>query len=200
MAGDPQPAEAPHRGRVATRYRRCAVCPPASISSAAAPARAGPASTARPGRTTPPAMTSSGTRRIGPSGSAAATSAPNPGGIGKQRHWSRSTPLARHMPGSDTGARDRIGRGRQFLARVGRLQHKAEHRPARRTAPAPMSRRRPPRTGLAPPAACPARSPPVSQQPRQRRSRRDAYAAMATCRTAPSASRSISTMTTPGPL
>ncbi len=66
-------------------------------------------STARPGRTTPSAATSRGTRRIGPSVSAAMASAPKPAAASASGAAGTPMPGARHSPGRNTGCRDRTG-------------------------------------------------------------------------------------------
>ena len=107
-------------------------------------------STARPGRTTPPAITSSGTRRIGPSASAAATRAPKPcAAVGKRRYRPDDAVGAPQARQRHRGTRqDR--RGGQILTRIRVLQHEAQHRRHADSAwPAPRRRPRENRSGPA---------------------------------------------------
>ena len=76
--------------------------PPSPISSVPAPSATRIASTARPGRSVPPASTRSGTRRIGPSGSAAATRAPNPWTAAASSAGGAANPSDRQISGTDT--------------------------------------------------------------------------------------------------
>src|SRR4051794_27139016 len=77
--------------------------PPRWINNAEAPWERRTASRANPGRSIPPATTSSGTRRIRPSKSAAAARTPKPRPPAATRGSGPMTPSARHSSGIASG-------------------------------------------------------------------------------------------------
>ena len=82
---------------------------PSSIISALLPRASRIASTASPGRARPPVITNRGTRRIGPSGSAAMISAPKPAAAPVNNGAGPTSPGARHSPGKNILWRDSTG-------------------------------------------------------------------------------------------
>lgn len=96
------------------------IVPSPWMISAPASRAASTAATARPGRTMPLVDTSSGTRRICPSGSASMTSVPKPAAASANMPSGAPTPGARHSPDNAIGCRARISVfGR--LSRVSRV-------------------------------------------------------------------------------